>query len=858
MKKDFHNALKDARYSTTYNSEFAKGYHREAKCHMALGACSTARKCLEKVLDIDPSNKQVQSDLRTVKAMIEFEKQAQDGEKADDHRKREYCMRRLCEYAPDCIKYKALQAEAMALQGKLDDAQIMANDILRNDMQHAEALYVRGLCLYYQDNTEKAFRTFQQLFVMDPDFKKAKDVYKKAKLLDSTKSQGNEAFKKGKYKEALDLYTKALKIDPFNKATNAKIHSNRANVNQKLNRLDEAIEDCDKAIEYDPNFLKPYVRRAKCYMDSEKYEEAVRDYEKITKMDKSPDYRQMLKNAKFELKKSKRKDYYKILNVSKTASDDEIKKAYRKEALKHHPDRHSNETEEKKKDEERLFKEVNEAYSILSDKQKRMRYDNGQDLEDNGMDFGDFDPNQIFQAFFGGGGGFSQSSSAGVSDICDTERSSQDDIFASQTRFRTPDEQEHEVHDDIDALLQGEQLESTTPTERNLTPAQKNLIKDLAKHKVTILKHQGMANHFRHLSQSGTIFPDYTQPALHLRDYKIFSSDSKWRLNTITKTFQRSVLELLSAHHDEVAANTKLLVDSRNDSITSIQESGLISDQLARKRKEFSKLLPRKNKAENYCLVQGMRLLPVAEKLRNCSSVEDGIPAVDRLDYKLYPAERKAILVRRSRSLNGSVEDSIRRDTDYEDKALPTSPKRVTFADANGQSLVEIKKFVVSDLTSYFPKPEILRPRSHSAPTMLKYFDPETSFGTLNLPCFSLKSCFHLPSHREVEERVERDNVSLENMTTDARKIRIVCKVKNISYHKTVSIRFTFDKWTSFTEAIAEHASHSWDGRTDQFQIEINVPKRANNVAFAIRYQTDSSEFWDNNNGENYIVQSST
>lgn len=45
----------------------------------------------------------------------------------------------------------------------------------------------------------------------------------------------------------------------------------------------------------------------------------------------------MLKQAKLELKKSKRKDYYKILGVLKTASDCEIKKAYRKEALKHHP-----------------------------------------------------------------------------------------------------------------------------------------------------------------------------------------------------------------------------------------------------------------------------------------------------------------------------------------------------------------------------------------------------------------------------------------------------------------------------------------------------------------------------------------
>merc|ERR1711963_163001 len=239
---------------------------------------------------------------------------------------------------------------------------------------NADAIYVRGLCLYYEDNVERAFSHFTQVLRFAPDHVKAKEIYRKAKSLKQKKEEGNTAFKAGNLDEAYKLYSEALAIDPHNRSTNAKLYFNRATVAAKLKRTSESIADCDKALELDPSYTKALLRRAKSYMETEQFEEAVRDYEKVHKGDRgNQEYRHLLQEAKLELKKSKRKDYYKILAVDKNANEEEIKKAYRKRAMVHHPDRHAGATEVEKKDHEQKFKEV--------------------------------DPNSIFQAFFGGGAG---------------------------------------------------------------------------------------------------------------------------------------------------------------------------------------------------------------------------------------------------------------------------------------------------------------------------------------------------------------------------------------------------------------------------------------------------------------------
>lgn len=396
-------ALEDAKTSTNLDPEFTKGWTRVARCCVMLGDTVTAKQALTKLGNLGEENPTEQRNVDTVDRMVSDSQQAYQSK---DYRKSLWCLDKALEIATHSLTLKTSRAECLAFLGRYTEASEAANSVLQFDNMNADAIYVRGLCLYYEDNVDRAFSHFTQVLRFAPDHVKAKEIYKKAKSLKTKKEEGNTAFKAGNLDEAYRLYSEALQIDPCNRTTNAKLYFNRATVASKLKKTAESISDCDKALDLDPNYTKALLRRAKSYMETEQYEEAVRDYEKVHKADRgNMEYRQLLQEAKLELKKSKRKDYYKILGVDKNANEEEIKKAYRKRAMVHHPDRHSGATETEQKDHEHKFKEVGEAYAILSDEKKRRMYDSGQDLEGGeGHGFHDVDPNSIFQAFFGGGG----------------------------------------------------------------------------------------------------------------------------------------------------------------------------------------------------------------------------------------------------------------------------------------------------------------------------------------------------------------------------------------------------------------------------------------------------------------------
>lgn len=157
-----------------------------------------------------------------------------------------------------------------------------------------------------------------------------------------------------------------------------------------------------------------------------------------------------------------KRDYYEVLGVSKNASADEIKKAFRKQAVQHHPDKEGGD--------ETKFKEINEAYEVLKDQQKRQRYDqfghagvggsaaggggaggnpfegfggfNGQNVH---FDFGDGGLNDIFGQFFGGANNQSQQPNRGRDVETQVTLTFEEAIFGDERTIRLDmdDECEH-------------------------------------------------------------------------------------------------------------------------------------------------------------------------------------------------------------------------------------------------------------------------------------------------------------------------------------------------------------------------------------------------------------------------------
>jgi len=254
-------------------------------------------------------------------------------------------------------------------------------------------LYKRGKGFYVMGNTELALRHFREALKLDPEHRECKADYKQAKkltkLLDKIEGvMGKEVEGKGRqkqleredqYEEARTLLSQALELLPPS-VYRASLYRDLCICNTKMRRQEDALKVCEKHQLHDSESAAATLLLAEAKLLNELYEEAVALFRKVLEADEhSKEARQGLQQAERLLKRSKEEDYYKVLNVSRSASAREIKRAYHKLAVEYHPDKNQGNEEAA----DLKFKAVAAAYEILSDEDKRAKYDSGEEVTAN-------------------------------------------------------------------------------------------------------------------------------------------------------------------------------------------------------------------------------------------------------------------------------------------------------------------------------------------------------------------------------------------------------------------------------------------------------------------------------------------
>ncbi|CAG8046125.1 unnamed protein product [Penicillium olsonii] len=366
--KQYVNALEDVQRSNELDPNNPKILHRWAKILTNLGrpqdaldvlsrvqppASATDRAPAEKMLRAVTQAEETLAENRGVSMVIFCLDQARQG---------------LGQGVREPRKWTLLAAEAQLKlnnPNSLGKAQDIAISLLRENSQDPDAMMIRARAFYALGESEQALKLLKMCLGLDPDMKQAIKLLRIVQKLARTKEEGNNAFKAKDYRRAIDLWAQALEVDPSNKDMNSKILGNRAQAYINLKEYDSAIQDCTEALRLDPGYVKAMKVRAKAHGGADNWEEAVRDYKSVAENNPGEaGIAEEIRRAEFELKKSQRKDYYKILGVGKDASDQEIKKAYRKMAIQYHPDKNRDGEAGDEK-----FKEVGEAYETLIDSQ---------------------------------------------------------------------------------------------------------------------------------------------------------------------------------------------------------------------------------------------------------------------------------------------------------------------------------------------------------------------------------------------------------------------------------------------------------------------------------------------------------
>ncbi|KAK0771494.1 hypothetical protein LTR02_004098 [Friedmanniomyces endolithicus] len=265
-------------------------------------------------------------------------------------------------------------------------------------------LQIAAMTFYSMGETEKGVSAISKCLHHDPDNKACAKLRKSQKAIERTLKKINQFFEKRQYASAVKLLVpngedpgllQEIKDDTKAAREAGYIHpkageglysaliEKTCEAYTEMNNPKKAQQYCEEALTYNPNCLPALLNKAQRLIDSDDFDQAIGliNRAKEAHGGLTQKMQEMLQNAQTLLKRSKQKDYYKTLGVPRSADAREIKKAFRKLTVLHHPDK-AQQNGMSAEEAQKGMAAINEAYEVLGDEEMKARYDGGVDPMD--------------------------------------------------------------------------------------------------------------------------------------------------------------------------------------------------------------------------------------------------------------------------------------------------------------------------------------------------------------------------------------------------------------------------------------------------------------------------------------------
>ncbi|VDQ00501.1 unnamed protein product [Trichobilharzia regenti] len=236
---------------------------------------------------------------------------------------------------------------------------------LTND--NREGLLRISRIMYDAGFAVQAISELRECLRLDQDDKACLSFYKKVNKVAKALTATQEALESERYSDCIRIAAEIVKLESSNRE-----YENQANISlchcHAKSKSADGVPYCESVVQHYPESTEYQLYQAEAYLNADRFDDAISTYQKILEHESNNQKaKEGMRKAQKLLKASKRRNYYKILGVTKSASKKEIEKAYRKLAAEYHPDRFQG---EERVQAEKRFVEISAAKEVLTDNGK--------------------------------------------------------------------------------------------------------------------------------------------------------------------------------------------------------------------------------------------------------------------------------------------------------------------------------------------------------------------------------------------------------------------------------------------------------------------------------------------------------